>query len=84
MAMASILQFTWPFPDKGLRRRLYRVKADTLLLWGRKDHLVDPAYGQAFLSAIAGARLELIDDAGHLPQIEQADQVLSLVTDFLG
>ena len=84
MAMASILQFTWPFPEKGLRRRLYRVKADTLLLWGRKDHLVDPAYGQAFLSAIAGARLELIDDAGHLPQIEQADQVLSLVTDFLG
>jgi pimeloyl-ACP methyl ester carboxylesterase len=83
MAMASILQFTWPFPDKGLRRRLYRVKADTLLLWGRQDHLVDPAYGEAFSSAINGARLELIDGAGHLPQVEQASQVLSLVTGFL-
>jgi pimeloyl-ACP methyl ester carboxylesterase len=84
LAMASILQFTWPIPDKGLRRRLYRVKAETLIVWGREDHLVDPVYGEAFASAIEKARLEVIDDAGHLPQIERASQVLSLVTDFLG
>ena len=27
MTMASILQFIWPLPDKGLRKRLYRVRA---------------------------------------------------------
>jgi pimeloyl-ACP methyl ester carboxylesterase len=84
MAMASILQFTWPFPDKGLCRRLFRVKAETLILWGGQDHLVDPVYGEAFASAIEKAHLELIEDAGHLPQIERASHVLSLVTDFLG
>jgi pimeloyl-ACP methyl ester carboxylesterase len=84
MAMASILQFIWPLPDKGLSRRLYRVKADTLVVWGRQDQLVDPVYGEEFASVIGNARLELVDDAGHVPQIEQRGRVLSLVNDFLG
>jgi pimeloyl-ACP methyl ester carboxylesterase len=83
MGMASVLQFIWPLPDKGLSRRLYRVKAPTLLIWGRQDRLVDPAYGAAFASAINQARLELIEGAGHLPQIEKAAEVASLVNDFL-
>lgn len=84
MGMASILQFIWPLPDKGLSRRLYRVKAETLVVWGGQDKLVDPVYGEAFASAIDNARLEVVDGAGHLPQIEQGSQVLSLVSDFLG
>lgn len=83
MAMASILQFIWPLPDKGLSRRLYRVKAETLVIWGREDHLVDPVYGEAFASAIGNAQLELVDHAGHLPHIEQGGRVLPLVTGFL-
>jgi pimeloyl-ACP methyl ester carboxylesterase len=84
MGMSSILQFIWPLPDKGLSRRLYRVKAETLVVWGRQDKLVDPSYGEAFASAIDNSRLEVVDGAGHLPQIEQGGQVLSLVSDFLG
>ena len=37
MTMASILQFIWPLPDKGLSKRLYRLKAPTLLVWGAQD-----------------------------------------------
>ncbi len=84
MTMASILQFIWPLPDKGLSKRLYRVKAPTLLVWGAQDRLVDPAYGDAFASAIPGARLEVIDGAGHLPQLEQAERTTAVVTEFLG
>jgi pimeloyl-ACP methyl ester carboxylesterase len=83
MTMASILQFIWPLPDKGLARRLYRVKAETLVVWGAQDRLVDPAYGQDFTAAIADSRLEIIEGAGHLPQIEQRAAVLSAVTAFL-
>ena len=71
--MASILQFIWPLPDKGLRKRLYRVTAPTLLVWGAEDRLVHPAYGDDFVAAIADARLEIVDGAGHLPQLEQPD-----------
>jgi pimeloyl-ACP methyl ester carboxylesterase len=84
MTIASILQFIWPLPDKGLGKRLYRVKAPTLLVWGASDRLVDPAYGDDFAAAISGARLELIAGAGHLPQLEQADRTATLVTEFLG
>lgn len=84
MTMASVLQFIWPLPDKGLRRRLYRVKAQTLVLWGAQDQLVDPVYGDEFAAAIADARLEVIEGAGHLPQIEQTAEVSAIVDDFLG
>jgi pimeloyl-ACP methyl ester carboxylesterase len=83
MTMASILQFIWPLPDKGLRKRLYRVKAETLLVWGAEDRLVHPAYGDDFVAAIANARLEVVPAAGHLPHLEQMDQTIALVTDFL-
>jgi pimeloyl-ACP methyl ester carboxylesterase len=83
MTMASILQFIWPLPDKGLSKRLYRVKAPTLLVWGARDRLVDPAYGDAFAAAIDDSRLEVVDGAGHLPQLEQAERTAALITEFL-
>jgi len=83
MTMASVLQFIWPLPDKGLSKRLYRLKAPTLLVWGTEDKLVHPAYGEDFAAAIANARLELVEGAGHLPQLEQAERTIGLITGFL-
>ncbi len=40
-------------------------------------------YAKEFAQRIAGARVELIDHAGHLPHLEQPDQVARLVRDFL-
>jgi pimeloyl-ACP methyl ester carboxylesterase len=82
--MASILQFIWPLPDHGLSKRLYRLKAPTLLVWGKQDRLVDPVYGEDFKAQIADARLELIDGAGHVPQLEQAERTIGVITDFVG
>jgi len=84
LTMASILQFTWPLPDKGLRRRLYRVKAPTLVIWGAEDHYVDPGYGEAFRSLIAGAELRVVDGAGHMPHLERTAEVAKLLAAFLG
>lgn len=81
--MSSILQFIWPLPDKGLSKRLYRLKTPTLLVWGAEDHLVHPAYGEDFAAAIAGSRLEIVPGAGHLPQLEQAAHTIGLITDYL-
>ena len=82
--MASILQFIWPLPDKGLSKRLYRLKAPTLLVWGAEDRLVHPAYGEDFQAAIAGSRLEIVEGAGHVPQLEQAERTIGLITEFIG
>ena len=54
-------KFLWPIPDKGLKKRIHRIAAPTLLLWGASDRLVPPIYGEAFLKRIQRARLILVD-----------------------
>ncbi len=84
LTMASVLQFIWPLPDKGLRKRLYRVSAPTLLVWGADDRTVHPDYAADFAAAIADARVELIPGAGHLPHFEQFEATRAAVERFLG
>ena len=83
MRMASILHFIWPIPDKGLDRRIHRVAAPTLLLWGAQDKLVDPAYADAFRSRLRDARVHVVDGAGHLPPLEQPAATRDAVLAFL-
>lgn len=82
-SMASILHFIWPIPERGLVKRLHRVKARTLLVWGDDDRLVSPSYAQDFAAAIAGAKVEVVKGAGHAPQLSHASQVLDKVLAFL-
>ncbi|WP_214366731.1 alpha/beta fold hydrolase [Pseudonocardia sp. H11422] len=83
MRMASVLHFIWPIPDKGLSRRIHRLSAPTLLIWGAQDKLVDPVYAEEFTSRLRDSRLELVEGAGHLPQLEAPDVVRRHVLDFL-
>ncbi|MFC5994420.1 alpha/beta fold hydrolase [Pseudonocardia hispaniensis] len=83
MRMASILHFIWPIPEKGLARRIHRVTAPTLLIWGAQDRLVDPVYADEFSSRLRDSRLEIIQGAGHLPQLEAPDAVRAHVLGFL-
>ena len=57
------------------------VKAPTLVLWGDDDGIVGPGYGQAYAAAIPGARVRLIESAGHLPQLEAPEPTLRAITD---
>jgi len=55
-----------------------------MIVWGEDDALVPVAYAKEFGAAIAGSRVEIVRDAGHIPQAEQMDTTLALVRDFLG
>jgi len=83
MRMASILHFIWPIPDKGLDRRIHRVQAPVLLVWGQQDGLVPPVYADEFASRLRQAEVALVDGAGHIPQLEQPDEVRERVLAFL-
>ena len=63
--------------------RLHAVKAPTLVIVGRDDPGTPPAMSEAIAAAIPGARLEIISDASHLSNIEQADAFNRLLLDFL-
>jgi pimeloyl-ACP methyl ester carboxylesterase len=53
-----------------LHKWLHRISVPTLILWGDDDKVIPPPYGPAFQKLIPGARLEVIRDCGHLPQVE--------------
>lgn len=72
------------FHNPKLRYRLHRIDIPTLLLWGASDRFVTPGYyGAAYHKAIFGAKLELVDGAGHLPHLEQPEAVARRVREFL-
>lgn len=81
--LSCIGKFVWPIPDKGLRKRLHRIHAPTLIIWGQQDGLIPPLYAQEFADRIANARVEILDKAAHMPHLEQLPTVSRLAQDFL-
>jgi pimeloyl-ACP methyl ester carboxylesterase len=82
-AMGATGKFIWPIPDKGLTKRIHRITAPTLCIWGADDRLVPPAYAHDFTSRIRGARVATVDRARHAPHLEHPETVAALVRDFL-
>ena len=69
--------------DPTLLERLARIAIPVLVIWGDSDRIVTPAYGAAFAAAVDRARLEIVRDAGHLPQIEQPAATFALIDDYV-
>ncbi len=56
--------------DASLLGRLPAMNVATLVVWGTADQMVPIAHAHRYVAAIPGAGLDLIDTAGHLPQLE--------------
>jgi pimeloyl-ACP methyl ester carboxylesterase len=82
-ALGCTGKFAWPIPDRGLAKRLHRISAPTLIIWGEGDALIPAGYAAEFGKAIKGSKVEIIPDCGHIPQLEQGPKTLKLVHDFL-
>jgi pimeloyl-ACP methyl ester carboxylesterase len=77
---ASISQFSWPIAEKGLRRRLYRVTAPTMLVWGAEDRVVEPLYAEYFTTRLrVPTTTEILPDLGHLLHLEDPEAVAARV-----
>lgn len=76
---AAVAKFIWPIPDKGLRRRLHRVSARTLVAFGADDRFVPSLYAEEFASAIKGARSAIVPDAEHMLPYEKTEEVMALI-----
>lgn len=60
-----------------------RISVPTLLIYGENDTATPPAYGQQFHELISNSTLEILARAGHFPHIEQPNQVLAAIEEFL-
>lgn len=82
--LASGSRFLWQFPDRGLYKRIHRIKAPTRIVWGDSDGMNPLYYAKVFEGVIAGSEVVTIKDAGNLPMLEQPDAFVEAVSGFLG
>ncbi len=66
-----------------LPRALNSLTVPTQVIWGRVDPWIPLARGEALAAAIPGARLDVIDGAGHLPFEERAEAFMAVILPFL-
>ena len=59
------------------------VKTPTLVVWGRGDRVVPLECGERYARALLGARLHVVDGAGHFVDLEQPDTLARLVSEFI-
>jgi len=60
---------------------LEAIDCPLLLVWGDRDRMVYASGAERVLAAVPGARLELIEDCGHCPQVERPELIAELILD---
>ena len=75
-------KFVWPIPDRGLRKRLHRISAPTLVLWGDADRANPVVYAEEWQRRVKGAALSLVP-GGHMVLHEAPDAAAAAVAEFL-
>lgn len=63
--------------------RLGPMDVPVLLVWGREDKAVPLQLGEEMHRRLKGSRLEVLDNAGHVPNFERAEEFNLLAVDFL-
>jgi pimeloyl-ACP methyl ester carboxylesterase len=83
-ALEASARVLWPLGDTRLIRRLHRVRADTLIVWGDEDKVLAPSYAEHFGHEIAGrAAVALIPGAGHLAPLDNPDLAAQFIAGFV-
>ena len=77
LAMDALLSYDF-------RERLPEITCPVLIVHGEQDMLVPVADAREFHRLIAGSRLEILADTGHVPMLERPTTFNALLADFLG
>jgi 3-oxoadipate enol-lactonase len=62
---------------------LPKISAPTLVISGTEDQATPPDHGQRIADAIPGARLEIVEGAAHLGNVEQSARFTELILEHL-
>lgn len=66
-----------------LADELYKIKNETLLIWGLNDTITPPRVGHDFNRLIKNSTLRFIDHCCHAPMMEQPDKFNEVLEEFL-
>lgn len=77
----TVANFLQPQFEDG---KLASIHAPTLVVWGRNDELISVSRGEKLRDGIAGAKLVVFEQCGHVPQIEKPAEFNQALLEFLG
>jgi pyruvate dehydrogenase E2 component (dihydrolipoamide acetyltransferase) len=66
---------------EGLADMATHLKMPVQIIWGRDDRIIPPAHAEALAGHVP---VHILDEAGHLPQMEKAGEVNRLLARFIG
>lgn len=72
-----------PHGEEGFWTRLADLDVPSLFVFGRRDPLIPAAFARHVANALPDARISLLDDCGHVPQLEAAETTVRLVRGIL-
>lgn len=79
---AAMAKFVWPIPDRGITKRLHRITAPALVLWGDADRANPIVYAEAWQRRIKGAALKVLA-GGHMLPHEAPEATAAAIEEFL-
>ena len=68
--------------DIFLNEDLAKIKTPILLIWGDADRIIPTRHSRQAVETLPNARLEVLDDCGHLVQLEAPHKVTQLMVDW--
>ncbi len=82
--MGTAGKVLFPIPNRRLSKRLYRLTAQTLVVWGSEDALIPPIYAEHWVKRIDRAERVEVAHAGHMLTCERPVEVAEALVEFLG
>jgi len=70
--------------ELSIRESMTKLAVPTLFAWGDHDSFAPASSGQELAARMPDARVEVLADAGHLPQLDQPAALASSINRFLG
>src|SRR5262249_9286820 len=83
-ASARHIYLEEPNGPEGFYTRLGELQPPAMFVWGDEDPLVPLAFSRYVAEALPGARQVVIEQCGHVPQVEHPVDANALVHDFIG
>jgi pimeloyl-ACP methyl ester carboxylesterase len=71
-----------PFGAGGFYPRLAELEAPTLFVWGACDRLIPPGFRRYVAEWLPDAEQIVLEDCGHVPQVERPEQTIGLLRRF--
>lgn len=69
--------------DEDLSLDLPKIDNETLIIWGENDRAVPVSDGLFMYRKIKNSRIEIIENVGHFPHLEERGKFLNYVEDFI-